>query len=85
MIETLPSTNKNAVEIMKYTYIKHLPFSSGLGITIGMVFKEPATINYPFEKGPLSPRFRGEHALRRSLHIITYLSKKMFSVMTTYM
>lgn len=20
---------------------------------------------YPFEKGPLSPRFRGEHALRR--------------------
>jgi len=28
-------------------------------------FKEPATINYPFEKGPLSPRFRGEHALRR--------------------
>ncbi|KAG7302541.1 hypothetical protein JYU34_012460 [Plutella xylostella] len=28
-------------------------------------FAEPATINYPFEKGPLSPRFRGEHALRR--------------------
>ena len=23
------------------------------------------TINYPYEKGPLSPRFRGEHALRR--------------------
>jgi len=23
------------------------------------------TINYPFEKGHLSPRFRGEHALRR--------------------
>lgn len=23
------------------------------------------TINYPFEKGPLSPRFRAEHALRR--------------------
>lgn len=22
-------------------------------------------MNYPFEKGPLSPRFRGEHALRR--------------------
>lgn len=29
------------------------------------MFQEPATINYPFEKGPLSPRFRGEHALRR--------------------
>ena len=28
-------------------------------------FRKPYTINYPFEKGPLSPRFRGEHALRR--------------------
>ena len=37
----------------------------GLGITLGKMFSEPATINYPFEKGPLSPRFRGEHALRR--------------------
>lgn len=37
----------------------------GLGVTLGHFFKEPATINYPFEKGPLSPRFRGEHALRR--------------------
>ena len=27
--------------------------------------QEPATINYPFEKGPISPRFRGEHVLRR--------------------
>lgn len=25
----------------------------------------PSTIMYPFEKGPMSPRFRGEHALRR--------------------
>lgn len=37
----------------------------GLSCTLGNFFKEPATINYPFEKGPLSPRFRGEHALRR--------------------
>ena len=29
------------------------------------MFREPATLNYPFEKGPLSPRFRGEHTLRR--------------------
>jgi NADH-quinone oxidoreductase subunit I len=28
-------------------------------------FKPKPTLNYPFEKGPLSPRFRGEHALRR--------------------
>jgi len=37
----------------------------GFGVTISKIFTEPATINYPFEKGPLSPRFRGEHALRR--------------------
>lgn len=37
----------------------------GMSVTLGNFFKEPATINYPFEKGPLSPRFRGEHALRR--------------------
>ncbi|CAM9667273.1 unnamed protein product, partial [Chrysoparadoxa australica] len=29
------------------------------------MLKPKVTINYPFEKGPLSPRFRGEHALRR--------------------
>ena len=37
------------------------------GFKLGMkyFFKPKATVNYPFEKGPLSPRFRGEHALRR--------------------
>ncbi|OON13556.1 putative NADH-quinone oxidoreductase subunit I [Opisthorchis viverrini] len=39
--------------------------AKGFRMVLGMLFKEPATINYPFEKGPLSPRFRGEHALRR--------------------
>ena len=38
---------------------------AGFSVITSMIFKEPATINYPFEKGPLSPRFRGEHALRR--------------------
>ena len=37
----------------------------GLGLTLKYLFKRKATINYPFEKGVLSPRFRGEHALRR--------------------
>ena len=37
----------------------------GFGMVVAKTFSEPATINYPFEKGPLSPRFRGEHALRR--------------------
>ena len=43
----------------------HIVFSLGLGVALSYFFREPATINYPFEKGPLSPRFRGEHALRR--------------------
>ena len=38
---------------------------TGLATTLSTFFREPATLNYPFEKGPLSPRFRGEHALRR--------------------
>src|SRR3546814_7232484 len=33
--------------------------------TLKYFFKPKATINYPFEKNPISPRFRGEHALRR--------------------
>ena len=37
----------------------------GLALTLSYMFKPPVTVNYPFEKGPLSPRFRGEHALRR--------------------
>ena len=37
----------------------------GLWCTLESFFKPPYTINYPFEKGPISPRFRGEHALRR--------------------
>jgi len=38
---------------------------SGLGLTFRYLFRPRVTINYPYEKGPLSPRFRGEHALRR--------------------
>ena len=37
----------------------------GLSLTLRAMFKTKHTINYPYEKGPLSPRFRGEHVLRR--------------------
>ena len=37
----------------------------GLGLTLRYMFRPKVTINYPYEKGPLSPRFRGEHSLRR--------------------
>ncbi len=38
---------------------------SGMALTFKSMFKPSYTVNYPYEKGPLSPRFRGEHALRR--------------------
>lgn len=37
----------------------------GFLLTFEYLLKPKVTLNYPFEKGPLSPRFRGEHALRR--------------------
>ena len=40
-------------------------FLKAHALTLKYFFKPKATINYPFEKNPLSPRFRGEHALRR--------------------
>ena len=38
---------------------------SGMALTLRYFFKSKSTINYPYEKGPISPRFKGEHALRR--------------------
>ena len=38
---------------------------SGMAMTLRYFFRRKVTLNYPHEKGPLSPRFRGEHALRR--------------------
>src|ERR1700728_2745839 len=40
-------------------------FLAAFGLSIRYMFKPRATLNYPHEKSPLSPRFRGEHALRR--------------------
>jgi len=38
---------------------------SGMALTLKYFFKPKVTLNYPYEKGPTSARFRGEHALRR--------------------
>ena len=51
-----------------FFYIKEfllIEVIKGLGLTMKYFFKPKVTINYPFEKGALSSRFRGEHALRR--------------------
>ncbi len=37
----------------------------GLVVPLGFFFKKKITIQYPEEKTPTSPRFRGLHALRR--------------------
>ena len=42
-----------------------IEFIKALLIAIKEIFKSKKTINYPFEKGKISPRARGEHALRR--------------------
>ena len=39
-------------------------FLKGFKLGIKYFFRPKATLNYPYEKGPISPRFRGEHALR---------------------
>ena len=44
---------------------QHADFIGGFRLGLSYFFKPRPTLNYPHEKGPLSPRFRGEHALRR--------------------
>ncbi|EKM79862.1 NdufS8, ubiquinone oxidoreductase 23 kd subunit [Agaricus bisporus var. burnettii JB137-S8] len=55
-----PSAIDKAVHLFFLTEIFR-----GMWIVMENFFRPPYTIMYPFEKGPLSPRFRGEHALRR--------------------
>ena len=54
---------KKAKIIFKQLFL--LEIVDGLILTLKYFFKKKVTLNYPFEKGALSSRFRGEHALRR--------------------
>ena len=42
-----------------------LDFGKAFGLSLKYMAQPKATVNYPFERSPRSPRFRGEHALRR--------------------
>ncbi len=42
-----------------------LDFISAFWLALRYMGKPKPTLNYPHEKGRISPRFRGEHALRR--------------------
>jgi len=49
-------------------YIKSLfliELAKGLRLTVSYLWRKKFTVQYPEEKTPLSPRFRGLHALRR--------------------
>lgn len=50
------------------TYLNSLALRelfAGMGVTLKYMFKPKITIQYPEERTILSPRFRGEHVLRR--------------------
>lgn len=51
-----------------FQYIKTISFwelLKGLKVTVTYFFQRKVTVQYPEEKTPISPRFRGLHALRR--------------------
>ena len=51
------------IRILKTIFLIEFVVAFWMGIK--EIFKAKKTINYPYEKGSISPRFRGEHALRR--------------------
>ena len=51
--------NNNIKSFLLFELIK------GMFLTFKYMFKSKVTLNYTHQKGPLSPRFRGEHVLRR--------------------
>ena len=54
---------KSALFFLKSLFL--IEILKGLYITFTYMFKKRATLDYPYEKGYLSTRFRGEHSLRR--------------------
>ena len=42
-----------------------MDFAGAFGLAMKYMIRPKATVLYPNERGPQSPRFRGEHALRR--------------------
>lgn len=63
----VPKEAKSLMQVSEsnFSTIFFLEMVRGSSMLFSYMFREPVTIAYPWEKGPLSPRFRGEHALRR--------------------
>ncbi|MFT7144251.1 MAG: NADH-quinone oxidoreductase subunit I [Alphaproteobacteria bacterium] len=53
----------NLIKFLKQFLL--LDLLKGMSITLKHLFSKNVTLMYPWEKTPISPRFRGEHALRR--------------------
>ena len=62
--KNVQSSSRSLIDLLAQTLLL-TEFVRGLSVSIQYVFRPKFTLNYPFEKGPISPRFRGEHALRR--------------------
>lgn len=60
----LKNSNNSAIDNLTSTLLL-TEMIRGAYLVLESFFKPAYTIMYPFEKGPISPRFRGEHALRR--------------------
>lgn len=58
--------NQNKKVLVKYVffYLFMCDFLFGMLKTLRYMFKPKATLNYPYEKGAISRKFRGQHALR---------------------
>ena len=54
---------KRVIEYLRSLLL--LELLAGMGLTMRHFFRPRITVNYPEEKTPKSPRFRGLHALRR--------------------
>ena len=64
--DAAPNDDKIGSQLERFNRIVFMgELIRGLWICTEAFFDKKATINYPMEKGPLSPRFRGEHVLRR--------------------
>lgn len=48
-----------------YLNIYLLELFKGIHVATNNIFNSKITLNYPFEKGSISTKFRGEHGLRR--------------------
>ena len=47
--------------LLDYASVKDLPF----GVAVLHMFKKPVTVNYPYQKVPVFPKYRGKQVLMR--------------------